>query len=68
MGGKQHSTCYHSGMTIGDLYQQAVGKQLPGEIMARLRFRVSNGASNAVMHPSQHLAGSLGSEDYHAVV
>ena len=35
----QHTTCYHPGMPIGDVYQLAVGKFLPADIMRRLRVR-----------------------------
>ena len=51
-------------MSIGDVYQQAVGKYLPTEIMGRLRFRVGQTA----LHSSQHLTGAVGGGDYVAVV
>ena len=38
-GGMQHSAIYHPGMQVGDVYQLAVARSLPADIMARLRFR-----------------------------
>ena len=55
----QHTACYHPGMPVGDVYQLAVGKFLPADIMMRLRFRVGT----PPLHPSQHLAGAVGGED-----
>ena len=63
-GGMQHSTCYYPGMPVGEVYQLAVGKFLPADIMMRLRFRIGNTA----LHPSQHLADAATGEDYNAVV
>ena len=63
-GGMQHSAYYYPGMPVGEVYQLAVARFLPADIMMRLRFRIGN----TCLHPSQHLADAAPDEEYSAVV
>ena len=63
-GGKQYSTSYYPGMPIGEVYQLAVARLLPAEILMRLRFRIGAMA----LHPSQHLSDAAAGDEYNTVV
>ena len=63
-GGVQHSAVYHRGMSVGDVYQLAVARTLPPEIMMRLRFRIADKAR----HPVENLSEGATEEENTAIV
>ena len=63
-GGMQHSTVYHPDMSVGDIYQLAVARTFPPEILMSLRFRIAG----KPRHPTDRVSGEGTEEENTAIV